>query len=237
MSALHKEHTIVLNKEFCLPSRGIICAHPGRVEKIALNFLASPKRVTDYRGYQVYTGFYKERELFIANTGIGSPAAAFLIEELVAHGAKRIIRLGSNDSSFSDYGIKLVKSTSLPLGLINDYQYDGMSIDIHSGLLKIILNESERSSTQVTVSYNQHIDGYYAVNFLHSRNSLFDPYSSSDMESGALYLLGSLYHLEYASLLLTYPKHNGLKEYQDGGKSYELEDKGIELALNSIVAE
>jgi uridine phosphorylase len=45
----------------------------------------------------VYNGTYKGKEMFVANTGLGGPACAFLVEELIAHGVETIVRLGTDD--------------------------------------------------------------------------------------------------------------------------------------------
>ncbi len=235
MLALQPENTIVLNKKCALPARGIICAHPGRVKRIAQEFLTGAELHTDYRGYQVFTGVHKGQAVFVANTGIGAPAAAFLLEELVSFGATTIIRLGSNDASFKGYGLSLVERTTLPLGLCLEYGVPpSHTIQFHRGLAVRIAQSALASKLSLNRTFNRHIDGYYAVNFVNKGN---DPhqYTSSDMESGALYLLGDLYGREYATLLLSYPKHDQKREYDDSGRSAEVEASAIEIVLNALV--
>jgi 5'-methylthioadenosine phosphorylase len=235
MHALNKKDTIVLNKNLVLPPKGIICAHPGRVKRIAQEFLTDPYVHTDYRGYQVYVGLYLQQPVFVANTGIGAPAAAFLLEELVTFGVSSIIRLGSNDSSFARYDLKLVERTTLPLGLCFEYGIrPGSSVRFHPDLAVKIINEARRSKLSVTSTYNRHIDSYYAINFLAEENDVSE-FTSADMESGALYLLGQRYGLEYATLLLSYPKHGIESEYGDEGRSADLEAKGIRVVLNALI--
>ncbi len=235
MLALQPENTIVLNKESPLPEKGIICAHPGRVRRIAQEFLSAPELHTDYRGYQVYSGLHKGQAIFVANTGIGAPAAAFLLEELISFGARRIIRLGSNDAHFKLYGISIIERTTLPLGLCLDYGVPpAQTIQFHRGLAARIVLAALASNLPLTRTLNRHIDGYYAVNF-QNKDQGPPQHTSSDMESGALYLLGEIYGVEYATLLLSYPKHNHSREYDDNGRSAELEARAIELALDALV--
>jgi purine-nucleoside phosphorylase len=228
MNSLSIQDTIVLNKSLRLPSNGMICAHPQRVKRIAREFLTHVRTHTDYRGYQLYVGFYQGEEVFVANTGIGAPAAAFLLEELVAFGAKRIIRVGSNDSSFREYGLTLVEETTLPLGLKQDYQLKHLhKVRVNDYLGFMINLRAKKLNFNISFAENQHIDGYYA--------SYRERTGSSDMETGALYLLGQYYQLQYASILMSYPKHGAKGEYGGELKAREIEDQGITLALMSLI--
>lgn len=228
MMSLSVQDTIVLTKSTPLPPNGIICAHPKRVKKIADKFLKNTTTHTDYRGYQIYVGDFQGKQFFVANTGIGAPAAAFLLEELIAFGAKRIIRVGSNDSNFSGYKLNLVQETTLPLGLKKDYQLKMESIEVEAYLKFAITMKAHKLGITLDETSNEHVDGYYA-NF---RNRL----GSSDMETGALYLLGHHYQLKYASILMSYPKHAGGCEKNLLQEAYELENKAIVLALMSLAA-
>lgn len=171
---------------------------------------------------------FQGQQFFVANTGIGAPAAAFLLEELIAFGAKRIIRVGSNDSSFSGYKLNLVQETTLPLGLKKDYQLQMESIEVEAYLKFAIMMKARKLEITLDEISNERIDGYYA-NFRYRLGS-------SDMETGALYLLGHHYQLKYASILMSYPKHSGCCEKNLLQEAYELENKAIVLALMSLTA-
>ena len=106
MKNINTSHTLIINTEKDLPKFGIICAHPDRSARIAREYLTNMETHTDYRGYQVYCGIYKNQQIFVGNTGIGAPAAAFLIEELSSMGVERIVRLGSNDGEFDGFCLK-----------------------------------------------------------------------------------------------------------------------------------
>lgn len=229
MTSLSVQDTIVLNKSMPLPKYGIICAHPSRVKKIAEQFLKNTVTHTDYRGYQIFIGDYNGLRIFVANTGMGAPSAAFLIEELVAFGAKRIIRVGSNDSNFSGYRLNLVGETTLPPGLKKDYQLDNLKVIEVDEFLRFSINlKAHKLGVEIKETSNEHVDGYYA----HHRSRL----GSSDMETGALYLLGRYHQLNYASILMSYPKHGEKGEYGGESEAFELENQAIKLALMSLAA-
>lgn len=227
MNAISMQDTIVLNKKLSIPSKGLICAHPGRVERIAKDFLKDSYLHTDYRGYQIYIGTFREEQFFVANTGIGAPAAAFLLEELIAFGAKKIIRLGSNDSNYTDLALTLVEETSLPRGLLHDYEMEKLKTVKINGYLEFMISlKASKLGLKLTRSNNKHIDGYYVA---HRERQ-----GSSDMETGALYFLGHFHQIHYASLLLSYPKHGSQGEYGGLSEAYELEANGISLALEAL---
>lgn len=67
---------------------------PKRVAKIAALWDAS-KFVADYRQFVTYKGEYKGAKLACTSSGIGSPALAIALEELVRIGTKTVIRVGT----------------------------------------------------------------------------------------------------------------------------------------------
>lgn len=234
MSILTIEQTLIINKYKSLPEFGIICAHPGRAKRIAEEHLTLAEIHTNYRGFQIYIGKYKTHDIFVANTGIGAPAAAFLIEEVLALGVKRILRLGSHDGKFEKFCLKVVEETTLPIGLCLDYEYiPPMTIQISQFLKGAIKELAKKEEILVEFGKNRHLDGYHAVNFFNKTN--LSTFNSQDMESGALYLLAKVKSFECLSLLISYPKHETKGEYLDGGASREFEAKGIEFALKMLI--
>lgn len=72
----------------------LVCGDPARAEKIAENF-GSRRLLSDQREYRSYAGNYHGMELAVCSHGIGAPGAAIAFEEIIAAGAKRIIRVGT----------------------------------------------------------------------------------------------------------------------------------------------
>ena len=77
-----------------VPATVLLPGDPKRVELITGEWRGS-KQVADYRQYVTRTGTYKGLEMACTSTGIGCPGLAIAVEELVAVGAKRLIRVGS----------------------------------------------------------------------------------------------------------------------------------------------
>ena len=71
---------------------------PNRATAIAALFdggLPAARRVTDHRLLYGYTGTYRGVPISVQTTGIGAPAAAIVVEELLRLGARRLIRVGT----------------------------------------------------------------------------------------------------------------------------------------------
>jgi uridine phosphorylase len=72
----------------------LVCGDPARASKIAAH-LNDAELLSDQREYRVYQGQFEGVRVTVASHGIGAPGAAIAFEELIAAGAKRIIRVGT----------------------------------------------------------------------------------------------------------------------------------------------
>ncbi len=72
----------------------ILPGDPGRCEKIAAYF-DDPKLVADNREYRTYTGTLLGEKVSVTSTGIGGPSASIAVEELYRCGADTFIRVGT----------------------------------------------------------------------------------------------------------------------------------------------
>ncbi|MFH0942549.1 MAG: nucleoside phosphorylase [Candidatus Beckwithbacteria bacterium] len=73
----------------------VLCpGDPKRVAKIA-SLWDKNEFVADYRQFVTYKGEYKGAKLACTSSGIGSPALAIALEELVRIGVKTVIRVGT----------------------------------------------------------------------------------------------------------------------------------------------
>lgn len=68
---------------------------PTRAEYIAARFLTGARRVNAERGLLGYTGTWRDRPVSVQATGMGAPSAAIVVEELVALGARTLLRVGT----------------------------------------------------------------------------------------------------------------------------------------------
>ena len=77
--------------------RALLPGDPGRALRLAQHLLAAPMQVLNTnRGLWGYTGTAADgASLTIQSTGMGGPSAAIVAEELIALGARRLVRVGT----------------------------------------------------------------------------------------------------------------------------------------------
>ena len=74
------------------------CLLPGdplRAKYIAETYFTDPKQVNAERGLLGYTGTYEGTRVSVQGTGMGSPGATIVVEELIQLGVKTLIRVGT----------------------------------------------------------------------------------------------------------------------------------------------
>ena len=76
--------------------RVLLPGDPGRALRLAQQLLDAPLMLNHNRGLWGYTGAAADgAPLTIQSTGMGGPSAAIVIEELIALGARRLVRVGT----------------------------------------------------------------------------------------------------------------------------------------------
>ena len=95
MGGVHE--TIHLRPHAGVAERVLLPGDPGRALRLAQVLLASPPQMLNHhRGLWGYTGIAADGEaLTVQSTGMGGPSAAIVVEELVALGARRLVRVGT----------------------------------------------------------------------------------------------------------------------------------------------
>ena len=72
----------------------LLTGDPGRVEAVA-RLLESPRFVAQNREYTTWAGQIGKERVLVTSHGIGGPSTAICVEELIACGAKTLIRIGT----------------------------------------------------------------------------------------------------------------------------------------------
>ena len=72
----------------------IVCGDPARADLIAAR-LDNAALLSQRREYRAHSGHYRGHPLTVCSHGVGAPGAAAAFEELIAAGARRIIRVGT----------------------------------------------------------------------------------------------------------------------------------------------
>jgi len=72
----------------------LVCGDPARATAIAER-LTDVVQLTEQREYRAYRGMFGKTAVSVCSHGVGTAGAAIAFEELIAAGAKRIIRVGT----------------------------------------------------------------------------------------------------------------------------------------------
>jgi DeoD family purine-nucleoside phosphorylase len=92
----HEPRPIHLRPAAELAERVLLPGDPHRALAVAQHLLDGPKMFNHTRGLWGYTGVAPDGELLtIQSTGMGGPSAAIVVEELIALGARRLVRIGT----------------------------------------------------------------------------------------------------------------------------------------------
>ena len=87
----------------CLPGEiapyVLLPGDPGRAARIAKEWLEDGKLVMANREFHSYTGSYKGLPVSVISTGLGSPGAAMVVQDLPRLGVKAAIRVGTAGSA------------------------------------------------------------------------------------------------------------------------------------------
>jgi uridine phosphorylase len=76
--------------------RVLLPGDPGRALRLAQQVIDTPKMLNHHRGLWGYTGTAADgAPLTIQSTGLGGPSTAIVVEELIALGARRLVRVGT----------------------------------------------------------------------------------------------------------------------------------------------
>jgi len=77
-----------------VPSAVLVCGDPERATKTAA-YLDRATLVSEQREYRSYYGEYQGLPVAVCSHGVGAPGAAIAFEELIAAGARRLLRVGT----------------------------------------------------------------------------------------------------------------------------------------------
>ena len=88
--------TIHLRPHEAVAERVLLPGDPGRALRLAQLLLDKPRMLNHNRGLWGYSGRAADGEpLTVQSTGMGGPSAAIVVEELIALGARRVLRVGT----------------------------------------------------------------------------------------------------------------------------------------------
>jgi DeoD family purine-nucleoside phosphorylase len=149
----HEPRPIHLKPATDLAERVLLPGDPHRALAVAQHLLDGPKMFNHSRGLWGYTGVASDGEpLTIQSTGMGGPSAAIVVEELIALGARRLVRIGTCgalDPGLS-LGDLLAAESVLPADGTSAALGANGSVAPDAGLLSRLVNAGARPGTVVS---------------------------------------------------------------------------------------
>lgn len=194
----------------------ILPGDPKRCEKIAA-FFDDPVLVADSREFVTYTGYLNGERVSVTSTGIGGPSASIAMEELVKAGADTFIRVGtcggmqpevkSGDLVIATGAIRMEGTSReyapLEFPAVADFELvgalkaaaDKLGFVSHTGVVQCkdsFYGQHEPEKMPVSYELLQKWEAWKRLGCL-----------ASEMESAALFVVGSYLKVRVASVFLT----------------------------------
>lgn len=193
----------------------ILPGDPKRCAKIAEHF-KDAKLVGDSREFVTYTGYLDGEKVSVTSTGIGGPSASIALEELVACGAHTFIRVGTcggMDVNIVGGDVVIASAAVRFEGTSKEYapiEYPAVAdFDVITALKDAAKDLNTRSHVGV-VQCKDAFYGQHRPETLPNSVELLRKWDAwcklgckaSEMESAALFIVGSYLHVRVGSCFL-----------------------------------
>ncbi len=193
----------------------ILPGDPKRCSKIAAYF-DDAKLVADRREFVTYTGYLNGVKVSVTSTGIGGPSAAIALEELVQVGAKKFIRVGTcggMDTNVKSGDLVIATGAIRMEGTSKEYAPIEFPAVADYEIVTSLINASRKLNQNYHVGVVECKDSFYGQ---HSPEIMPVSYElenkwnawlrlgclASEMESAALFTVGSFLRVKVASIFL-----------------------------------
>ena len=208
---------------------------PGRARRIAERYLEDARLYNDHRGLLGYTGRYQGMPVSVQTTGMGTPSAAIVVEELIRLGAKRLVRIGTAGALSPKVrpGELVVASSAIPAdGTTRQYLKGRPFAPAPSFPLLKALVESAGVGVHVGPILTE--DAFYATTPEEAREWASYGALAVEMESAAIFLLAGMRGVEAASILAV-SNNVGDPELVPEEVLTRAVDRMIEVALSALL--
>ncbi|MBO6273178.1 uridine phosphorylase [bacterium] len=224
----------------------ILPGDPKRCKKIAAYF-DNAELIADNREYVTYTGYLDGVKVSVTSTGIGGPSASIALEELVKAGAKTFIRIGTcggMDVNVKGGDVVIATGAIRMEGTTKEYapiEFPAVAnLDVVNALVKSAKNLDYTYHAGVVECkdsfYGQHEPEKMPVNY-----ELMNKWNAwlklgclaSEMESAALFVVGSYLRVKVGSVFLVVANQEREKQGLENPVVHDTE-KAIKVAVEAI---
>ena len=224
----------------------ILPGDPKRCKKIA-EYFDDAKLVADNREYTTYTGYLNGEKVSVTSTGIGGSSASIALEELVNIGAETFIRVGTCGGIDIDVkGGDLVIATGAVRmeGTIKEYAPIEFPAVANLDVVNALIDAAKKSDSDYHTGIVQCKDSFYGQ---HSPDRMPVSYEltnkweawkrlgclASEMESAALFVVGSFRRVKVGSIFLTVANQEREKAGLQNPVFHDT-DKAIKTAVEAL---
>lgn len=234
----------------------IIAGDPWRVDMQAKH-LENAKHISFSREFNTYTGYYKGLRVTISSTGMGTPSAIEMLEELVDCNAKVVLRMGTagpyDDNNFGKFLIAnsgmAEDETSLKYAPANypvvvDHRLvecleDAVKARGFESATGIVRSSGGGDASLSLTRFGEHrrsVLPYYETVDEMQRWGIAYGLTMLDFESAGLIKVGNLMNIVIGSLCLATVKMDRTKKmmHTDPARLKEMEDALCLVALDGI---
>jgi len=176
---------------------------PGRARFVAETYLENARLYNEHRGLLGFTGTYKGLPVSVQTTGMGTPSAAIVTEELVQLGAKRLVRIGTAGALAPGVhpGDLVVAQSAIP--------FDGTTRQYLKGrpfaptpsypLMRALIESAGEGPVHIGPILTE--DAFYATKPEDAKEWAAYGALAVEMESAAIFLLARMRGIEAATVL------------------------------------
>ncbi len=224
----------------------ILPGDPKRCEKIAAYF-DDAKLIADRREFTTYTGSLNGIRVSVTSTGIGGPSAAIALEELVKVGGKYFIRVGTCGGMDLDVksGDLVIATGAIRMeGTSKEYAPIEFPAVANYDIVTSLIQASKKLNMPYHVGvveckdsfYGQHSPDLMPVSY--ELNNKWNAWLklgclASEMESAALFTVGSYLKVKVGSIFLTVANQEREKLGMENPVVHDT-DSAIKTAIEAI---
>ncbi len=224
----------------------ILPGDPKRCKKIAAYF-EDAKLIADKREFVTYTGYLNGKKVSVTSTGIGGPSASIALEELVKIGAKKFIRVGTCGGMQTEVksGDLVIATGAIRMeGTSKEYAPIEFPAVADYDIISALKNSAEKLNIPHHLGVVQCKDAFYGqhnpeimpVNYeLENKWQAWLKLGclASEMESAALFIVGSFLKVKVGSIFLVVANQEREKLGLDNPVVHDT-DSAIKVAIEAI---
>nr|WP_202898591.1 uridine phosphorylase [[Eubacterium] cellulosolvens] len=224
----------------------ILTGDPGRCKKIA-SYMEHAVKVADNREFETWTGELDGEKVSVTSTGIGGPSAAIAMEELVRCGADTFLRVGTCGGMQTEVlsGDLIIATAAIRMeGTTREYapiEYPAVA-DYH--VVQAMAEAADSLGYRYHTGVVQSKDSFYGQHEPEKKPVGYELLSKwdawvqcgalgSEMESAALFVVGSVHRTRVGSVLLTIANQEREKRGLLNPQVHDI-DAAVKVAVEAV---